>query len=93
MPFFIHTKGFILIFPLIFRSYTIQPDELQDIVLLCMKVPDTKAAESIRTFPNVYLMEGNCREPNDLLRAGIKRASQVMVMRQVTLTATAATTV
>ncbi|KAI7905603.1 uncharacterized protein BX663DRAFT_500307 [Cokeromyces recurvatus] len=64
------------------RSPNIKLDEIQDIVLLCAKPPPQKIFELINTFPRVYFMEGNCRNPDDLLRAGIKRAKQVVVMSE-----------
>ncbi|KAI9250362.1 hypothetical protein EDC94DRAFT_637064 [Helicostylum pulchrum] len=64
------------------RSPNIKADELQDIVLLCSKKPSPKIFELINTFPKVYFMEGNCRHPDDLLRAGAKRAKQVVVMSE-----------
>ncbi|KAK4514602.1 uncharacterized protein ATC70_002201 [Mucor velutinosus] len=64
------------------RSPNIKADELQDIVLLCSKKPSQKIFELINTFPKVYFMEGNCRHPDDLLRAGAKRAKQIVVMSE-----------
>ncbi|KAL7315601.1 hypothetical protein PS15m_004798 [Mucor circinelloides] len=64
------------------RSPNIKADELQDIVLLCSKKPSQKTFELINTFPKVYFMEGNCRHPDDLLRAGAKRAKQIVVMSE-----------
>ncbi|KAI8637256.1 hypothetical protein BD408DRAFT_424858 [Parasitella parasitica] len=64
------------------RSPNIKADELQDIVLLCSKEPSPKIFELISSFPKVYFMEGNCRHPDDLLRAGAKRAKQVVVMSE-----------
>ncbi|KAG2190906.1 hypothetical protein INT46_006667 [Mucor plumbeus] len=64
------------------RSPIIKAEELQDIVLLCSKEPSPKIFELINTFPKVYFMEGNCRHPDDLLRAGAKRAKQVVVMSE-----------
>ncbi|KAF1802860.1 hypothetical protein FB192DRAFT_1447653 [Mucor lusitanicus] len=64
------------------RSPNIKADQLQDIVLLCSKKPSQKIFELINTFPKVYFMEGNCRHPDDLLRAGAKRAKQIVVMSE-----------
>ncbi|KAI8052598.1 calcium-activated BK potassium channel alpha subunit-domain-containing protein [Gilbertella persicaria] len=64
------------------RSPNIKMNELQDIVLLCSKKPSSKIFELISTFPKVYFMQGNCRHPDDLLRAGAKRAKQVVVMSE-----------
>ncbi|KAI8388327.1 uncharacterized protein BYT42DRAFT_559714 [Radiomyces spectabilis] len=64
------------------RSPHMKPHELQDIVLLCSKLPKPKIFEMINMFPRVYFMEGNCRYPDDLLRAGIRRAKQVVVMSE-----------
>lgn len=64
-----------------FRSSHVQEHDLQDIVLLCSQLPSEKAFHPISLFPRVYIMEGNCRQPDDLLHAGIKRAKQVVVMR------------
>ncbi|KAL0076019.1 hypothetical protein J3Q64DRAFT_1643136 [Phycomyces blakesleeanus] len=59
------------------RSPTIKPEDLQDIVLLCQKQPKAKTFDLISMFPR-----GNCRHPDDLLRAGVKRAKQVVVMSE-----------
>ncbi|EIE78949.1 hypothetical protein RO3G_03654 [Rhizopus delemar RA 99-880] len=59
------------------RSPNIKSDELQDIVLLCPNKPSKKAFELINIFPR-----GNCRQPEDLLRAGAKTAKQVVVMSE-----------
>ncbi|KAI7878308.1 hypothetical protein K492DRAFT_132936 [Lichtheimia hyalospora FSU 10163] len=78
-------QEFINIFKFIYNlrqvSSHVQQDELQDIVLLCSQLPSEKAFHPISLFPCVYIMEGNCRQPDDLLHAGIKRAKQVVVMR------------
>lgn len=63
------------------RSPNLKPEELQDIVLMCSTKPSPKNFELINTFPRVYFIEGNCRHPDDLLRAGAKTAKQVVVMR------------
>ncbi|KAI8886667.1 voltage-gated potassium channel [Backusella circina FSU 941] len=64
------------------RSPHIRPEELQDIVLLCAKKPSDRIFNLISHFPKVYFMEGNCRHPEDLLRAGVKRAKQVVVLSE-----------
>ncbi|OAD70616.1 hypothetical protein PHYBLDRAFT_69548 [Phycomyces blakesleeanus NRRL 1555(-)] len=64
------------------RSPTIKPEDLQDIVLLCQKQPKAKTFDLISMFPRVFFMVGNCRHPDDLLRAGVKRAKQVVVMSE-----------
>ncbi|KAI9313971.1 hypothetical protein BX666DRAFT_1863740 [Dichotomocladium elegans] len=60
------------------RSSHLRPEELQDIVLLCAELPSKKIFHPISLFPR-----GNCRQPDDLIRAGVKRAKQVVVMRYV----------
>ncbi|KAI9470065.1 MAG: hypothetical protein EXX96DRAFT_588656 [Benjaminiella poitrasii] len=64
------------------RSPSIRPEEIQNIVLLCAKPPTQKMFDLINTFPRVYFMEGNCRHPDDLLRAGAKRAKQIVIMSE-----------
>ncbi|KAI9008928.1 hypothetical protein CLU79DRAFT_806343 [Phycomyces nitens] len=64
------------------RSPTINPEDLQDIVFLCQKPPKPKTFDLISMFPRVFFMVGNCRHPDDLLRAGVKRAKQVVVMSE-----------
>ncbi|KAI8141267.1 calcium-activated BK potassium channel alpha subunit-domain-containing protein [Fennellomyces sp. T-0311] len=77
-------EEFINLFKFIYnlRSPHLRPEELQDIVLLCTELPSAKAFDTISSFPRVYVMEGNCRQPDDLLRAGVKRAKQVVVMSE-----------
>ncbi|KAF7729991.1 potassium channel, sub T, member 2 [Apophysomyces ossiformis] len=62
------------------RSPHLKPDELQDIVFLCKQPPEEKIFQLLNLFPKLYFMVGNCRHPDDLLRAGVKRAKQVVVM-------------
>ncbi|CAO3703026.1 unnamed protein product [Rhizopus stolonifer] len=64
------------------RSPNIKHDEIQDIVLLCPTEPSKKAFELINTFPKIHFLQGNCRQPEDLLRAGAKTAKQVVVMSE-----------
>ncbi|CAO3675660.1 unnamed protein product [Rhizopus microsporus] len=64
------------------RSPHIKPDNLQDIVLLCPNKPSQKIFQLINTFPRVYFIEGNCRQPEDLVKAGAKTAKQVVVMSE-----------
>ncbi|KAI7868459.1 hypothetical protein BDF14DRAFT_1793440 [Spinellus fusiger] len=64
------------------RSPHMKPYELQDIVLLCATLPNKRTFELINRFPRVFFMVGNCRNPDDLLRAGVKRAKQVVVMSE-----------
>ncbi|KAI7863740.1 hypothetical protein BDF14DRAFT_1733553 [Spinellus fusiger] len=61
----------------IFRSSTIRYDELQDIVFICQKPPKAKIFDLISMFPR-----GSCRNPDDLIRAGVKRTKQVVVMSE-----------
>ncbi|KAI8884052.1 voltage-gated potassium channel [Backusella circina FSU 941] len=77
-------KELVNIFKFIYnlRSSIIRPEDLQDIVLLCSTRPSKKIFDLINIFPGVYFMEGNCRNPEDLLRAGVKRAKQVVVMSE-----------
>ncbi|KAL0097216.1 calcium-activated BK potassium channel alpha subunit-domain-containing protein [Phycomyces blakesleeanus] len=64
------------------RSPYMRPNELQDIILLCATLPNKKTFDLIKQFPRVFFMVGNCRHPDDLLRAGVKRAKQVVVMSE-----------
>ncbi|KAI8145288.1 calcium-activated BK potassium channel alpha subunit-domain-containing protein [Fennellomyces sp. T-0311] len=64
------------------RSPHMKPEDLQNIVLLCPSRPTDKTFELINMFPKVYFMVGSCRQPDDLLRAGVKRAKQVVVMSE-----------
>ncbi|KAI9489910.1 hypothetical protein BDB00DRAFT_875878 [Zychaea mexicana] len=77
-------EEFINLFKFIYnlRSPHLRQEELQDIVILCTELPSIKSFDLISAFPRVYIMEGNCRQPDDLLRAGIKRAKQVVVMSE-----------
>ncbi|KAI9246890.1 hypothetical protein BDA99DRAFT_609419 [Phascolomyces articulosus] len=77
-------EEFINLFKFIYnlRSPHLRPEELQDIIILCNELPSEKEFEMISNFPRVYIMEGNCRQPDDLHRAGIKRAKQVVVMSE-----------
>ncbi|KAI9009305.1 hypothetical protein CLU79DRAFT_806279 [Phycomyces nitens] len=59
------------------RSPYMKPNDLQDIILLCATLPNKKTFDLIKQFPR-----GNCRHPDDLLRAGVKRAKQVVVMSE-----------
>ncbi|KAI8394175.1 uncharacterized protein BYT42DRAFT_488398 [Radiomyces spectabilis] len=59
------------------RSPHLAPEELQEIVLLCTVPPTPKMFELLDRFP-----KGDCRRPDDLLRAGVKRARQVVVMSE-----------
>ncbi|KAJ2960839.1 hypothetical protein NQZ79_g3832 [Umbelopsis isabellina] len=64
------------------RSPNIPKHELQDIVIMGMSRPRTRVYELINIFPRVHFMIGNCRHPDDLLRAGIKWARQVVIMSE-----------
>ncbi|KAG0194933.1 potassium channel, sub T, member 2 [Apophysomyces sp. BC1034] len=64
------------------RSPHLKPEELQDIVLLCNRPPKQKIFQFVNMFPKLYFMVGNCRHPDDLLRAGVKSAKQVVVMSE-----------
>ncbi|KAI9254039.1 calcium-activated BK potassium channel alpha subunit-domain-containing protein [Sporodiniella umbellata] len=64
------------------RSPSIKHDGIQEIVLLCPTKPSKKMFELINSFPKVYFLEGNCRQPEDLLNAGAKTAKQVVVMSE-----------
>ncbi|KAG2175968.1 hypothetical protein INT44_000446 [Umbelopsis vinacea] len=64
------------------RAPNIPRNELQDIVLLCQSRPRSRVYELINIFPRVYFMIGNCRHPDDLLRAGVKGARQVVIMSE-----------
>ncbi|KAI7848773.1 hypothetical protein BDC45DRAFT_522289 [Circinella umbellata] len=64
------------------RSPHVKPEDLQDIVILCPSRPSDKTNELINMFPKVHFMVGNCRQPDDLLHAGVKRAKQVVVMSE-----------
>ncbi|KAI7876619.1 hypothetical protein K492DRAFT_135059 [Lichtheimia hyalospora FSU 10163] len=59
------------------RSPHMRPEALQDIVILCAALPKKKTFELISMFP-----KGDCRQPDDLLKAGVKRAKQVVVMSE-----------
>ncbi|KAI9307677.1 hypothetical protein BJ944DRAFT_157570 [Cunninghamella echinulata] len=61
------------------RSPYLSRHELRDIVILCRSLPDTKMFQMLNRFPKLYFM-GNPRFPDDLLRAGVKRAQQVVIM-------------
>ncbi|ORY96781.1 hypothetical protein BCR43DRAFT_439453 [Syncephalastrum racemosum] len=60
------------------RSPHLRPEHLQNIVLLCASPPKQKTFELINMFP-----KGDCRQPDDLLRAGVKTAKQVVVMSEM----------
>ncbi|CAO3617854.1 unnamed protein product [Cunninghamella echinulata] len=62
------------------RSPYLSRHELRDIVILCKSLPDTKMFQMLNRFPKLYFMVGNPRFPDDLLRAGVKRAQQVVLM-------------
>ncbi|KAI8068368.1 hypothetical protein BC940DRAFT_238176 [Gongronella butleri] len=62
------------------RSPYLQRDDLRDIVILCRSLPEAKMFELLNRFPKLYFI-GNPRYPDDLLRAGLKNAQQVVVMR------------
>ncbi|CAM0140386.1 unnamed protein product [Umbelopsis sp. WA50703] len=64
------------------RSPNIPKHELQDIVIMGQTRPRTRVVELINIFPRVHFMIGNCRHPDDLLRAGIKWAQQVVIMSE-----------
>ncbi|CAO3664178.1 unnamed protein product [Rhizopus microsporus] len=72
------------IFKFIFnlRSPQLKPNELQDIVFLCTSLPTPKTFESLSRFPKVFFMVGDCQHPEDLIKAGVKRAKQVVVMSE-----------
>ncbi|RCI03555.1 hypothetical protein CU098_001800, partial [Rhizopus stolonifer] len=72
------------IFKFIFnlRSPQLKPNELQDIVFLCTSKPTEKIFESLCRFPKVHFMLGNCQHPEDLVKAGVKRAKQVVIMSE-----------
>lgn len=63
------------------RSPQLKANELQDIVFLCTALPTKKTFERVSRFPKVYFMLGDCQHPEDLLKAGVMRAKQVVVMR------------
>ncbi|KAI8979379.1 hypothetical protein BDF20DRAFT_974315 [Mycotypha africana] len=77
-------REFINMFKFIYnlRSPNIKAEDLQDIVILCSSRPSAKIFSLINTFPKVYFMEGNCRHPDDLLRAGAKKAKQIVIMSE-----------
>ncbi|KAI8332270.1 calcium-activated BK potassium channel alpha subunit-domain-containing protein [Chlamydoabsidia padenii] len=64
------------------RSPYLKPDDLRDIVILCKTPPIPKLFELLNRFPKLYFMLGNSRYPDDLLRAGVKHAQQVVVMSE-----------
>ncbi|RCH92283.1 potassium channel, sub T, member 1, partial [Rhizopus stolonifer] len=69
-------NGHILVSP------QLKSNELQDIVFLCTSLPSDKQFEMVKRFPRVYFMVGNCQHPEDLIKAGVKRAKQVVVMSE-----------
>ncbi|ORX56940.1 hypothetical protein DM01DRAFT_318668 [Hesseltinella vesiculosa] len=62
------------------RSPYLKRDDLRDIVILCQSLPEPKMFELLNRFPKLYFMVGNPRYPDDLLRAGLKNAQQVVVI-------------
>ncbi|KAI8981829.1 hypothetical protein BDF20DRAFT_863480 [Mycotypha africana] len=64
------------------RTPQLNPNNLQDIVFLCTSLPNNKTFELISRFPKVYFMAGNCQNPEDLIKAGVMRAKQVVVMSE-----------
>ncbi|KAI8089736.1 uncharacterized protein BX664DRAFT_264101 [Halteromyces radiatus] len=62
------------------RSPYLKRNDLRDIIILCNTLPKPKMFELLNRFPKLYFM-GNSRYPDDLLRAGVKTAQQVVVMR------------
>lgn len=64
------------------RSPQLKPNELQDIVFLCTSLPTPKTFEAVSRFPKVYFMLGDCQHPEDLIKAGVMRAKQVVVMSE-----------
>ncbi|ORZ09574.1 calcium-activated BK potassium channel alpha subunit-domain-containing protein [Absidia repens] len=61
------------------RTHHVAPEEIQDIVLLCSNLPDQKTFQRVNMFPRIYF--GDCKKPEDLLRAGATRAKQIVIMR------------
>ncbi|KAI9281997.1 hypothetical protein BY458DRAFT_498627 [Sporodiniella umbellata] len=72
------------IFKFIFnlRSPQLKPEELQDIVFLCTSKPTDAIVQSVCQFPKVFFMLGNCQHPEDLVKAGVRRAKQIVVMSE-----------
>ncbi|KAG0945687.1 hypothetical protein G6F57_003887 [Rhizopus arrhizus] len=72
------------IFKFIFnlRSSQLKANELQDIVFLCTSLPTDKAFEPLCRFPKVFFMLGDCQQPDYLIKAGVKRAKQIVVMSE-----------
>ncbi|KAI8643141.1 hypothetical protein BD408DRAFT_415336 [Parasitella parasitica] len=64
------------------RSPQLKSNELKDIVFLCTSLPSEKTFELVCRFPKVYFMVGDCQHPEDLIKAGVKRAKQVVVMSE-----------
>ncbi|KAI8981503.1 hypothetical protein BDB01DRAFT_794345 [Pilobolus umbonatus] len=64
------------------RSSQLKKNELQDIVFLCTSRPSGKTFELVSRFPRIYFMLGDCKRPDDLIKAGVKRAKQVVVMSE-----------
>ncbi|CAO3700020.1 unnamed protein product [Rhizopus stolonifer] len=64
------------------RSPQLKPNELQHIVFLCTSLPTEKTFDSLSRFPKVSFMRGDCQRPEDLIKAGVKRAKQVVVMSE-----------
>ncbi|EPB88136.1 hypothetical protein HMPREF1544_05080 [Mucor circinelloides 1006PhL] len=64
------------------RSPQLRPNELQDIVFLCTSLPSSKTFDLVSRFPKVYFMIGDCQHPEDLIKAGVKKAKQVVVMSE-----------
>ncbi|ORZ13209.1 hypothetical protein BCR42DRAFT_72769 [Absidia repens] len=64
------------------RSPYLKKSDLRDIVILCNAPPKPKMFELLNRFPKLYFMVGNSRYPDDLLRAGVKHAQQVVVMSE-----------
>ncbi|CAO3633858.1 unnamed protein product [Cunninghamella blakesleeana] len=64
------------------RTHHTAHDQLQDIVLLCSTLPNEKIYQPINKFPRIFIIEGDFRQPYDLIRAGILRAKQVVIMNE-----------
>ncbi|CAO3626501.1 unnamed protein product [Cunninghamella blakesleeana] len=62
------------------RSPYLKKHELRDIVILCKEKPEKKMFELLSRFPRIYFVVGSPRYPDDLLRAGVKNAQQVILM-------------
>ncbi|KAI9470851.1 MAG: hypothetical protein EXX96DRAFT_643825 [Benjaminiella poitrasii] len=80
--------------PTTLRELTIESAEgMSGHILVCMhhKVSNIfkfiynlrhKTFELVCRFPKVYFMLGNCQHPEDLIKAGVKKAKQVVVMSE-----------